>query len=96
MTFRADPGELRLPPSRRSGADPFKLAEQIRRFGDRTSGMQPVQVTRGASGLLMINDGVTRASRVAKLTPGATITVEVIEERPNLSFDALPRVRDTI
>ena len=26
-------GNLRLPPSRRSGADPFKLADQVRAFG---------------------------------------------------------------
>ena len=96
MTTRVDPGELRLPPSRRSGADPFKLADQVRRFGTGTDGMPPVRVTRGADGLMMINDGVTRASRVAKLSPGATILAEVIEERPNLSFGGLPRVRDTV
>jgi hypothetical protein len=30
----ADPAELRLPPSRLSGADPYKLQRQIARFGD--------------------------------------------------------------
>ena len=85
-----------MPPSRRSGADPFKLAEQIRQFSDRLAGMPPVQVTRGARGEMMINDGVTRATRIARLRRDATIAVEVIEERPAVSFEHLPRVKETI
>jgi hypothetical protein len=54
-----DPGDLHLPPPRASGADPFKLAEQIRRFGDSVLGMPPVEVTEARDGALMINDGVT-------------------------------------
>ncbi len=42
----------------------------------------------------MINDGVTRASRLAKLRPGAIIEVEVIDERLNWSIEHLPLVRD--
>jgi hypothetical protein len=91
-----DPGDLRLPPSRQSGADPFKLAEQIRRFGDDVAGMPRVLVTRGANGLLMINDGVTRAVRIATLLPGATIEVEVIEDLPTVRMDSLITVRETI
>jgi hypothetical protein len=96
VTLDVDPGELRLPPSRRSGADPMKLAEQIRHFGDRTAGMPALQVTKGAREQLMINDGVTRASRIAKLRPRATIQVEVIDERPSWSLEHLPRVRETL
>ena len=33
-----DPGELRLPPSRKSGADPWKLHQQIREFGPQQAG----------------------------------------------------------
>jgi hypothetical protein len=32
-TREVDPRELRLPPSRASGADPWKLHQQIRQFG---------------------------------------------------------------
>lgn len=42
-----DPAELRLPPSRASGADPYKLQRQIARFGSSTTGMPPVWVYEG-------------------------------------------------
>lgn len=45
-------------------------------------GMPPVEVSRGTDGALVINDGVTRATRVAKLAPGTTIRVEVIDDLP--------------
>mgnify|MGYP001187707667 CR=1 FL=1 len=73
-----DPRELRLPPSRRQGADPAKLARQISRFAERTDGMPPLWVYEGTDGALILYDGVTRATRVAKLAPGQTIRVEVI------------------
>ncbi|MBW3597684.1 MAG: hypothetical protein KY475_10450 [Planctomycetes bacterium] len=44
--------------------------------------MPPLLVSRGADGELVINDGVTRATRVAKLLPGALVTVEVIDDLP--------------
>ena len=94
--LNVSPLTLRLPPARRSGADPVKLADQIRRFGDSDIGMPPLQVTRGSGGELMINDGVTRAFRFARLKPGATITVEVIDERPNWSFAHLPTVQERL
>jgi len=92
----ADPGALRLPPSRQSGADPFKLVQQIQRFGSGTAGMPALQVTRGLNGEMMINDGVTRATRIAKLIPGATIVVEVIDDRPQVSFAHLARIRERL
>lgn len=91
-----NPGELRLPPSRKSGADPFKLQEQIRQYGDSVDGMPPVQVTQDGHGELMINDGVTRASRIAKLRPDATIRVEIIDVRPNWRLSDLPRVKERL
>src|SRR5947209_8788079 len=91
-----NPGNLRLPPSRRSGADPFKLADQTQRFGDATSGMPPVLVTIGKDGEMVINDGVTRATRIARLRPDAIIPVKVIERRPAWSFAHLPRVKETL
>jgi hypothetical protein len=73
-----DPRLLRLPWSRRDGADPVKLARQISKYGNATQSMPPPFVYRATDGELVISDGVTRATRVAKLLPGTTIRVEVI------------------
>ena len=73
-----DPCSLRLPPSSLSGADPFKLQRQIARYGRSTVGMPRLVVYRGTDGELIIYDGVTRATRVAKLLPDQTVPVEVI------------------
>ncbi|HQU41560.1 MAG: hypothetical protein B7Z73_07355 [Planctomycetia bacterium 21-64-5] len=73
-----DPRTLHLPWSRRDGADPAKLARQISRYGDSTQGMPPPFVYRGTDGELVINDGVTRATRIAKLSPGTLIRVEIV------------------
>jgi RHS repeat-associated protein len=89
--LRVDPADLRLPPTRAEGADPFKLADQIKKYGTSTEGMPPIQVTLGANGEMMINDGVTRATRGA-MTPGTTVPVQVIEENPALNLVNLPKV----
>src|SRR5437588_411183 len=47
-----DPGELRLPPSRASGADPWKLHQQIRKFGSSKDGMPPLFVYEDLDGVL--------------------------------------------
>ena len=73
-----DPRILRLPPSRSSGADPAKLQRQIARYGKSTAGMPRLVVFRASDGELVIYDGVTRATRVAKLLPGQTVPVELI------------------
>lgn len=73
-----DPQTLHLPPSRLSGADPSKLQRQIARFGASRVGMPPPWAYRGTDGALMVYNGVTRATRIAKLVPGATIRVEVV------------------
>jgi hypothetical protein len=39
--------------------------------------MSPPEVKRGSDGELVIYDGVTRATRAAKLAPGTLITVEL-------------------
>ena len=65
-----DPGELRLPPSRSGGAESWKLHQQIRRYGSSKNGMPPLFVYQDPDGLLEIADGVTRATRMAKLAPG--------------------------
>jgi hypothetical protein len=73
-----DPRTLRLPWSRRDGADPIKLTRQISRHGISLIGMPAPFVYRATDGELVLGDGVTRATRVAKLLPGTTIRVEVI------------------
>jgi hypothetical protein len=73
-----DPAELRLPSSRSSGADPYKLQRQIAKYGTSVTGMPPVLAYEGSDGVLELVDGVTRATRVAKLLPGMTIRVEVL------------------
>src|SRR5437763_13002271 len=73
-----DPSGLRLPPSRASGVDPWKLHQQIRQFGPSKDGMPPILVYEDPDGLPEISDGVTRATRIAKLAPGQTVPVVVI------------------
>ena len=94
--IEVDPGELYLPPSREDGADSAKLARQLTQFGDSTAGMPALQVTRGKHGFLRINDGVTRATRVAKLHPGKLVLVEVIHERPTLDVARMPKIRERL
>jgi hypothetical protein len=73
-----DPRELRLLPSQGAGADPYKLQTQIARFGASTSGMPPPWVYQGSDGALVVYNGITRATRIAKLAPGTPIRVEVV------------------
>jgi hypothetical protein len=79
--IRIDPRKLGLPPSRASGADPAKLQREIATFGRETSGMPPIWVYRASDGALSF-DGVTRASRAAKLRPGSLVSAEVIGDLP--------------
>ncbi len=90
-SVEVNPATLRLPPTMSEGADFFKLSSQITQYGESTEGMPPIQVTVGANGEMMINDGVTRATRVA-MTPGLTVPVQVIENNPALNFENLPTV----
>jgi hypothetical protein len=82
-----DPRELRVPPSRRQGADPAKLQRQIALF----AGMPPPWVYEGSDGILMLYNGVTRATRIAKLAPGTLIRVEVIGTLPR-AFAGEPKI----
>lgn len=73
-----DPWDLRVPSSRGQGADPVKLARQIARFGAGMDSMPAIITYEGLDGVLVIYDGVTRATRIAKLAPAALVKVEVI------------------
>lgn len=90
-----DPRELRVPPSRSSGADPAKLQRQIARFGASAVGMPIIWVYEGTDGAFEIYNGVTRATRIAKLSPGTLVRVEVIgqQRRPVAN---LPRIGDLL
>jgi hypothetical protein len=90
-----DAGELRLPPSRASGADPWKPHQQIRQFGSSKTGMPPILGYADLYGILEISDGVTRAARIAKLAPGQTVPIVVIG-RYRRSRAGSPRVRDRL
>lgn len=92
---KADPAQLRLPPTRSEGADPFKLSKQIGQYGKSTEGMPPIEVTKGAKGEMMINDGVTRATRAA-MTPGTKVPVQVIEHNPTMNLQNLPKVGEKL
>jgi hypothetical protein len=91
-----DPGELHLPPSRAQGADPGKFARQLSRYGSTLAGMPPLQVIRGKDGHLRINDGVTRATRAAKLRPGELVPAEVIQELPHVDVTRIPKVKERL
>jgi hypothetical protein len=90
-----DPSDLRLPPSRSSGADPWKLHRQIARFGASRDGMPPILVYEDSDGVLEIFDGVTRATRIAKLAPGDTVPVMVIGGYRRSRANS-PRLRDKL
>ncbi|HEY7155679.1 MAG TPA: hypothetical protein VH575_17080 [Gemmataceae bacterium] len=90
-----DPNDLRLPPSRTSGADPWKLHQQIHQFGASKDGIPPIFVYEDPDGVLEISDGVTRATRIAKLAPGVTVPVIVIG-RYRRSRASSPCVKDRL
>ena len=91
-----DPRTLHVPPSRLTGADPAKLTRQEQMFGSSVLGMPPPEVTRGANSALMLNDGVTRATRVAKLLPRRLLRVEVTDDVPHWDMSKLPKIGDFV
>ncbi len=90
-----DPRTLHVPGQRRSGADPWKLQIQIAKYGISKQGMPPLEVSRGTDGELVINDGVTRATRIAKLSPGTKVRVEVIDDLP-IPVGSLPSIGELL
>lgn len=90
-----DPRELRVPSSRPQGADPAKLQRQIARFGASAVGMPPPWVYEGTDEELVLFNGVTRATRIAKLAPGTLIPVEVIGNM-QAAFGGLPTIGDLL
>ncbi|HYH63859.1 MAG TPA: hypothetical protein VD866_04105 [Urbifossiella sp.] len=93
--FDVDPATLRLPRERIDGADPGKLQRQIARHGRSLAGMPPVYVYRGSDGELMLADGVTRATRAAKLCPGVPVPAELLGVLP-YPVGLLPTVKEKL
>ncbi len=91
---QVEPGDLHLPPGRQSGAVLWRYQKQKAAFGSATKGMPPLEVTEGRGGALMINNGVTRATRIHYLAPGQLVTVEITEVRAKADFSRLRKVRD--
>jgi len=89
-----DPRELRLPSSSAT-VDPFKLQQQIANFGASTAGMPPLWVYEGSDGVLAISNGITRATRIAKLAPGTLVRVEVVG-RVRRACGHLPKIGDVL
>jgi hypothetical protein len=90
-----DPRDLRLPPSRQGGADPFKFQLQIAQFGASSAGMPPPWVYEASDGVLVVYNGVTRATRLAKLTPGAAVRVEVVGKLRR-AYACAPKIGDLL
>lgn len=93
--LQVDPASLHLPGSRRDGADPVKLQRQLAKHGTSSDGMPPLEVKKGSDGELVIYDGGTRATRVAKYLPGTPITVEVTGQLTG-PVGGLPTVGDKL
>ena len=90
-----DPRELRVPSAGSAGADPFKLHRQIARFGASAAGMPPLWAYEASDGALVLTNGVTRATRIAKLAPGTPVRVEVIGRVPR-PCGHLPKIGDLL
>jgi len=88
-----DPRELRLPSGR--GADPFKLQGQVARFGASSIGMPPPWVYEASDGVLVVYNGITRATRMARLAPGLTVRVEVVG-RLRRAYASEPKIGDLL
>ena len=95
-TFRdVDPRTLHVPSSRPEGADPVMLLRQTSRYGAASDDMPPPWVYEGTDGELVIFNGVTRATRIAKLAPGKLIRVEVVG-KIRKAFASLPTIGELL
>ncbi len=57
--------------------------------------MSPLWVYEAADGALVVYDGVTRATRVAKLVPGTLVRVEVIGKL-HRAYGHYPKIGDLL
>ncbi len=68
---------------------------QIAPFGRSAQGMPPILVYESLDGVLVVFNGVTRATRIAKLAPGTLVRVEVLGIIRRRSTQ-LPKIRDVL
>lgn len=73
----------------------MKLKRQIAQFGSSSTGMPPIVVYVGTDGELVIFDGITRATRIAQLSPGSLVTVE-IAGKVKRAVGRLPKIGDSV
>ncbi|MDZ4688001.1 MAG: hypothetical protein SH850_23250 [Planctomycetaceae bacterium] len=90
-----DPRLLHISPSRPQGADPGKLQKQIALYGRSADGMPPIWVTEMADGEFVINNGMTRATRIAKIAPGTLVPIIVID-RSGATASKIPTVGERL
>ena len=57
--------------------------------------MPPILAYEGADGVLVIYNGVTRATRIARFAPGTLVPVEVIG-RLRRGYGAEPKIGDLL
>ena len=95
FVIEVDPRELRVPSLSCQGADPAKLHRQISKFGVSQVGMPLIWAYQSADDVFVITNGVTRATRMAKLSPGTLVQIEVIG-RLNRDCAFLPRIGDLL
>jgi hypothetical protein len=57
--------------------------------------MPPLWVYEAVDGVLVIYNGVTRATRIAKLSPGTTVPVEVVGKLRQ-AYASAPSIGDLI
>jgi hypothetical protein len=67
----------------------------VAKHGTSLDRMPPLEVKRGSDGKLVIYDGVTRATRIAKYLPGTPVTVEVTGKLTS-PVGGLPTVGDRL
>lgn len=70
-----DPRKLLVPSN--MGADPYKLQKQIAKYGNSIVGMPLLVGYETLDGFILLFDGITRATRVAKLLPGRAVQVQI-------------------
>ncbi len=68
---------------------------QIARFGASSVEIPPPWVYEASDGVPVLYNGITRATRIAKLAPGATIRVEVVG-RLRRAYAGAPKIGDLV
>src|SRR5436190_19250342 len=94
QVVEVDPRELRPFPSRPQ-AEPWKLQRQISQYGASRVGLPPLEVYQSEDGFFVVYNGVTRATRMAMLSPGVKVRAEVIG-RLRRKYASDPSIGDSI